>query len=337
MKVDLSCYGEKVAELADRVGDFDLRSPMDVHSWYRVEWEAIAETIGFVQELDVALAAVRMVRDRVAATGAAAVQAFSSWLRAQRPTLEDGEARVQEAVLGQVIAAGRERGELWRVSADPTSLAGGACFGEGPRSRRVFYPDTPAGYFGEGWSGPPPRAESACGWQTPLVLHVGTFPWVYSSRLAGAGPGVRWASGGVQPAVAGLRAMAGMLEPGENLRQDARQVAVIFEHFAAQTAPLVDRLPEYLPGRGKPGQLYRKGGFLYVHQGSLHVVGLDGPRGRIAAPAYNYVLRRFACFFAVRRAALRALLALPSEVQRIAERSTDPCLRAVVEEVIRAG
>jgi hypothetical protein len=58
-----------------------------------------------------------------------------------------------------------------------------------------------------------------------------------------------------------------------------------------------------------------------------------GPRGRVAAPAYNYILRRFACFFAVRRAALRALIALPSDVQRIAESSTDPCLRQHVEEV----
>ena len=124
MKVDLSCYGEKVAELADRVGDFDLRSPMDVHSWYRVEWEAIAETIGFVQELDVALAAVRMVRDRVAATGAAAVQAFSSWLRAQRPTLEDGVSKPTDDVIRRL--KGRPgttvKVYIWRRGMDPALI-----------------------------------------------------------------------------------------------------------------------------------------------------------------------------------------------------------------------
>ncbi|MCY1004448.1 hypothetical protein OV079_02460 [Nannocystis pusilla] len=131
--------------------------------------------------------------------------------------------------------------------------------------------------------------------------------------------------------------MAQLFEPAGNLRQDARQVAAIYEHFAAHTAPLVVRLPVYEPGRAVAGQLYRRAGFLYVHQGSLHLEGLSGPRGRIAAPAYNYILRRFACFFAVRRAALRALIALPSDVQRIAEASSDPCVRQRVEEVARAG
>jgi hypothetical protein len=64
-----------------------------------------------------------------------------------------------------------------------------------------------------------------------------------------------------------------------------------------------------------------------VHQGSLHVAGLDGPRGRIAAPAYNYILRRFASFFAVRRATLRALPNLGPEIQQLAQDAADPCLR----------
>jgi hypothetical protein len=193
------------------------------------------------------------------------------------------------------------------VSVDPTTLAGGACYiGEdGPASElRVFYPDTAAGYFGDGWDGPPPRAESACGWQTPLTLHLGTFPWVYSTRLAGPGPGLRWRSTSSQPALTAFESMAALLDPSDNLRQDARQVAALLLHFDRHTRPLVERLPLYAPGRAKAGQLYRRAGFLYVHQGSLHVAGLDGPRGRIAAPAYNYVLRRFACFFAVRRAML---------------------------------
>jgi hypothetical protein len=239
--------------------------------------------------------------------------------------------------LPSLLARGQASGELWRVAADPTTLAAGACYDDGGQLRRAFYPDTAPGYFGDGWTGPPPRAESACGWTTPLVLHLGTFPWVYSTRIDGPAIGARWASGELQPALTGMRAMASLLEPGGNLRQDARQVAAIYQHFALHTAPLVARLPVYQPGRAEAGKLYRRAGFLYVHQGSLHLAGLMGPRGRIAAPAYNYILRRFACFFAVRRAALRALIALPSDVQRIAESSTDPCLRQHVEEVARAG
>lgn len=337
MTFDLNCYGDGIKSLADLVGDFDLRSPMDVHAWYRVEWQAIAELLGFSQELEATIAPLRVVRDRVSATNQAGLDAFARWLRRQRPGLSDSHARTQEAVLAQLLTAGEERGELWRLSSDPTTLAAGACYDDGGQLRRAFYPDTAPGYFGDGWSGPPPRAESACGWTTPLVLHLGTFPWVYSSRLDGPPIGARWTSVNASPALAGMRAMARLLDPAGNLRQDARQVAAIYEHFAAHTAPLIARLPLYQPGRAVPGQLYRRAGFLYVHQGSLHLEGLSGPRGRIAAPAYNYVLRRFACFFAVRRAALRALIALPSGVQRIAESSTDPCLRRHVEEVARAG
>ena len=337
MSPDITCYGDDIKALADLVGDFDLRSPMDVHAWYRVEWQALAEVLGFSQELEATLAPLRVVRDRVTATNQAGLAAFARWLRTQPAGVSASHARTQEAVLAQLVAAAQASGELWRVAADPTTLAAGACYDDGGQLRRAFYPDTAPGYFGDGWTGPPPRAESACGWTTPLVLHLGTFPWVYSTRIDGPAIGARWASGELQPALTGMRAMASLLEPGGNLRQDARQVAAIYQHFALHTAPLVARLPVYQPGRAEAGKLYRRAGFLYVHQGSLHLAGLMGPRGRIAAPAYNYILRRFACFFAVRRAALRALIALPSDVQRIAESSTDPCLRQHVEEVARAG
>ncbi len=344
MTIDLSCYGDDISRLVDAVPDFELRSAMDVHTWYQGEWKAIAETIGFSHQLAAALPGARAVADRIAATTEAGLVAFQHWARAQRPTITESQARTQQAVLEQLAAAGRERGELWRVTADPTTLAAGACYEDGGRMHRAFHPDTAAGYFGDGWSGPPPQAESACGWNTPLVLHLGTFPWVYSTRLDATGPGLRWigaggaaaAPGTFDPPFAGMRAMASLLVPAINLRQDARQVAQIFDHFRRHTAPLIARLSP-LTGRGEAGRLYvRPSGFLYVHQGSLHVASLVGPRGRIAAPAYNYVLRRFASFFAVRRATLRALSALGPELQRIAATSADPCLRQHVE-VARAS
>ncbi len=350
MRPDLHCYGDGIKALADLVADFDLRSPMDIHAWYRSEWRAIAATIGFTQELEAALAPLRTVPDRIRATQEAGLAAFASWLLAQRGGISEELARTQAVVLGQLIAQGRDRGELWRVTADPTTLASGACYqargsvdrsaagepdGRGVSQVRAFYPDTAAGYFGDGWSGPPPRAESACGWQTPLTLHLGTFPWVYSSRLAGPGPGLLWRSAESRPALAAFEAMTGLLDPVENLRQDARQVAAIARVFLQETRPLVNTVPLFPPGRAKTGALYRRSGFLVVHRGSLHVAGLEGVRGRLAAPAYNFVLRRFACFFAVRRAALRALASLPKAVQLAAEVSADPCLRQAAEGVRR--
>ena len=98
MTFDLNCYGDGIKSLADLVGDFDLRSPMDVHAWYRVEWQAIAELLGFSQELEATIAPLRVVRDRVSATNQAGLDAFARWLRRQRPGLSDSHARTQELV-----------------------------------------------------------------------------------------------------------------------------------------------------------------------------------------------------------------------------------------------
>ena len=335
MNPDLSCYGPTIDGLADLVGDFVLRSSADVQAWYAIQWQALAQLLGFTQQLE-ATPTVRST-DPIGAAQHAGLAAYERSLRDARPAVSDAQARVQLAALQHLAAVGRERGELWRTSIDPTTLPTGACYTEGTQALRAFYPDTAPGYFGEGWDGPRPRAASACGWQTPLVLHLGTFPWVYSSRIDGAGPGMRWVSPTTLAALGGLQIATSLMEPATNLRQDARQVAAILQHFTRHTAPLLARVPVFQPGRAEPGTLYRRNGFLHVHQGSLHVVGLDGPRGRLSALAYNHVLRRFACFFAVRRAALRDLSTLPADLQRIVHNSADPCLRQHAEEVARAG
>jgi hypothetical protein len=334
---DLTCYGDDIDALADVAGDFDLRSPMGVTAWLRREWAAIAEALGFAQQLAAMPTSIPTTDDRIAATNAIGLAAFERSLQARGVNASAEQARVQSAILRQLGTAARRTGELWRIAADPTTLQAGACYSEGGRSLRAFYPDTAPGYFGDGWPGPPPRAESACGWTTPLVLHLGTFPWVYSTRLENIGPGMRWPSLGPNPVLEGLQFVVSMLEPRSNLQQDARQVAAIVRHFSKHTAPLLARVPVYKLGRAVPGGLYRHGGLLHVHQGSLHVAGLDGPRGRVAASAYNYIVRRFAAFFAVRRATLRALPSLGLEVQQLARGSADPCLRQHVQEVARAG
>ncbi len=337
MTVDLRCYGDDIQGAASMLADFDLLSRAEAESWYLREWQVLAEALGFAQQLAAAPRAVLTTADPASAMSLAGLAAFERALRAGRPGVSESQARVQSAAIDALATSGAARGELWRVTIDPTTLTTGACFAEGGRSLRAFYPDTAPGYFGEGWAGPPPRAESACGWETPLVLHLGTFPWVYSSRLGDVGPGMRWTSATAQPALQGLQAMASLMEPAVNLRQDARQVASIYRHFVAHTAPLVAALPGFEAGRPVAGRLYRRSRYLYVHQGSLHVAGLDGPRGHLAAPAYNYILRRFAVFFAARRAAVRALAGLPVDVQRAARSSADPCLRQQAEEAARAS
>ncbi|MEZ4454330.1 MAG: hypothetical protein R3B09_33060 [Nannocystaceae bacterium] len=166
-----------------------------------------------------------------------------------------------------------------------------------------------------------------------MSLYLGTFPWVYSTRLGAGGPGLRWAAGRSRPATIAFAAMASLMEPEMNLRQDARQVAAIAEHFVRVTAPLVRRVPVFSARTRSAGQLYAREGRLYVHQGSLHVAHLEAARGAVRASAYNYILDRLACFFAVRRATLAAVEVLPPAAWEAAARSQDPCLRAHVREV----
>jgi hypothetical protein len=264
---DLSCYGPDIEALADLAGDFDLRSPVDTRTWYRQTWESIAEALGFPQQLTPSSPA-----DAAPASGSrppeAGMAAFMARMRQTRPAVTDRQASTQMTVIEQMTSASRARGELWRVTVDPTTLETGACYEDDSGGlSRAFYPDTTPGYFGDGWPGPPPRAESRCGWETPLVLHFGTFPWVYSSRLDAAGPGLRWISPSLTPAIEGFRVMTSFLQPEANLQQDARQVVTIYRHFAAQTAPLVARVPAQpgarrgrpaLPARGPPARASRE-------------------------------------------------------------------------------
>ena len=324
MTLDLTCYGSDINRLADLVGDFDLLSDTGTALWKGIEWRAIADALGFSQLFGQALEAGRTVTS-------AGLEGFSQLMERRPATLTEAHARAQSTILVELGQTGRERGELWRIQVDPTEVLGGACYDAGATKLRAFEADPSPGYFGDGWPGPRPRAESECGWGTPLVLHLGTFPWVYSGRLAGEGPGLRWAFGERSPAVVGLELMTSFFDPEHNLRQDARQVAAIYASFRAQTAPLLARVPAFRPATATLGALYLRDGQLHVHRGSLHLAGLDGPRGRLSALAYNYCLRRFARFFAVRRATLRALRARP-DLASIAVQSSDLCLVAAAHE-----
>jgi hypothetical protein len=85
MTADLRCYGDDIEAAAELVPDFDLRSPTDVHLWYTREWQAIADVLGFAQQLAAAPRAVPTTPDRIAAMTLAGLTAFEHALRASRP------------------------------------------------------------------------------------------------------------------------------------------------------------------------------------------------------------------------------------------------------------
>jgi hypothetical protein len=241
---------------------------------------------------------------------------------------------VQSAALRQLVAASaRTTGELWRVTADPTTLQAGACY---PRAAARSARSTPTPRPATSATGGPDRRR---GPRAPAGGPRRSCFTSARSRGSTARASRPWAPACAgprrEPRLEGLQIAVSLLEPRTNLQQDARQVATIFHHFITHTAPLIARVPIYQPGRAEPGHLYRRGG-LYVHQGSLHVAGLDGPRGHIAAPAYNYIIRRFAEL--LRRPpgdAPRPPEPRP-EIQQLAKDAADPCLRQHVQEVARA-
>ena len=89
MTPDLSCYGDDIPALADLVGDFDLRSPLDTRAWYTREWEALGELLGFAQPLAAELAARRSASDWITATSEAGLTAFAGWLHRSRGGVVD--------------------------------------------------------------------------------------------------------------------------------------------------------------------------------------------------------------------------------------------------------
>ncbi len=254
--------------------------------------------------------------------------AYTAALRAQRPSVGEAQASVQS----QVLAHCATLESPWHAVLDPTTLASGACFASGDVSERAFYPDTAPGYFSNGHPGPPPRAASTCGWTTPLSLYLGTFPWVYSNRLAGAPGG--WISPSLNPAARAMDIANSLLRPERNLRQDAREVAGIAAHFLAETNRFTAELPS---SPRAAGDVYFAGGLLRAHRASLAIVSFQGPRGGLSAYAYNYCVLRFAAFFAVRKASVIALATLPSEARKLALTSADEVLRHDAERAALGG
>jgi len=194
--------------------------------------------------------------------------------------------------------------------------------------RRVFLADSGPSYF---WD-PAPRLlhyRPRCGQEAPLRLSLGTFPWVYGHRLQAPAPGALWRSFGERlPATLALEIAASLWHPRGNLRQDARQVVSHWRHWRATTRELVAALPESNDNPPATKCLVRSGQLLEACEGQGELVGLNGPRGFICADAYNFIQRRFAAFFAMRRALVRARKRkLPSELRSLLNANPDPCLR----------
>ncbi len=358
----LDCYGAEIDALGDLAGDFDYLSTVEREAWIAHQWTELAEAMGWSEELAEAFDRIRYSRLGMAQSTAIALAAFRSVAqRDQESQANADRARVREQAL--MTLAGRS-GHVWRVEVDAASLPSGVCSGasapkrplrvgrpvsapskpvdpsarstsaastsggrEQLKPQRVFLADVGPSYF---WD-PAPRVlhyRPGCGQQAPLRLSLGTFPWVYGHRLQAPAPGALWRSFGERlPAALGLEIAASLWHPRGNLRQDGREVVSHWRHWRSTTSELVAAIPESSDDPLSSGCLARSGHVLETCKGQGQLVGLNGPRGFICADAYNFIHRRFAAFFAMRRALLRAQKKLSRELRALVDANPDPCLR----------
>ena len=326
----LTCYDDSLPAVATLAGDFDAASPAETLRWLRAQWTTVAAALFWAADLE------RAELDKISDTGrleAAALAAFDRWLlrrHAARP-----ERRYERVPTGQITARARARHQVlesiarmypttrnrWRTDVMSTSLPEDACYdptgavgqdanvimlramglrADTAQRQRAFRADVAPSYFGSKHTVRPVRCEY------PVVLSLGTYPYVYGSSLGAEPPGLTWATGRPwQPAHIALQIATRFWMPTANLTQDARVVAEQYKHFRKTTARYVDAVPTSSPTRRVFTRVYRSGPLL-GSSGSLRFARVNGPRGGALGRGVQ-----------LRHAPLRVVLRGPSRVLAI--------------------
>jgi hypothetical protein len=336
----MECYGGDIEELADVVVDFDAMSPEETMRWNLGEWTSIAQTLGFDRELAEAAAAIRGTRLGLIGLHSAALAAFERWSSTPRRPLSSAlspVSRVARAKVRHEVLLGLAHlrpARLWAIDEPADRLRAAACFARGSAtevSGRAFLVDAAANFFHADRTGERQANTTACGWQTPVLLSLGTFPWVYGSKLHRTAAGLDWdASAPWNPATVAMRLSTSLWQPLGNFQQDALQVVQCYRHYVRTAELALAQVPAW-PGR-HPGGLTRRGLLLQAQHGCLDVLGANSPLGYLSAAAHNFIIRRFAAFFSVRRAYVRAAANFPTELRRAIADNPDPCLRRVLAD-----
>lgn len=339
-----TCYGPDIDALADVDGGLRDVSSDGVDEFMLRQWNDVARTLGFLFPLTTVTRGLRTRAGGLLGLQSVALAAFEQWLR-ERPRalaaeIPDG-VRVARAQARHEILLGyaeKKPDLLWYLEEPASSLVGGGCFDKGSAatlSGRAFADDNAPGYFRDGTGGTP---QGTCGWAGSVKVSIGTFPWTYGSRLHRTPPGLDWESAGAwTPSVIGMRLCASLWLPGGNLRQDARQVVLNYRKFQYTTDSALRKLPLYDAKTAVPGALYRRGLLLHAEQVSLETHTLESHHGPLAANAYNYCIRRFAAFFAMRRSLLARVEKLTPDLIGTLAGNDDPCLQPYQQPGLRVN
>lgn len=314
----LDCYGDEIVTLADLAGSFDPASKTSTDTWWVGEWEKVARRLGWSQTLEKAVVAAKQSQGDIVGLRSAPHNAFNQWFSAREAVfIGDWDDSLVARVRHEAVLAFRNRPNTWMAVAPSWDTPYGAC----ASGVRAFASTQRPSYFRAG-EGATPRGPG-CVWEGQVRLCFGAFPYV-SGRMGVVADGLTWT--GVKnwrPAQEAMRICSEFWEPAGNARQDAREVVKHWAEFRTATASVVDGLPETPTSPGAP---YRMGLRVAVHLGSEESLVFPGPRGPLAASAYNYVVERYAAFFACRRSILENFSSLSGAVQNSLRANPDPCV-----------
>ena len=325
----LDCYGSHVGALAALGGTFNPTDWPSLSAWWLRQWSLMAERMGWGVEF---ARAVSTAGGDKGALAVAPVAAFREWHKRRAPQFAvagSWDKNQLARVRYDVVQALRERAGTWVIDAPSYELPYNACAG----AVRVLLSSARPAYFDDGLDDPTPRGHT-CEWSGNVRIYFGTWPWCHG-RLDPFADGLAWTfSDTADAATLALRTAANCFEPQQNARIDARVVDEHWTRFRKRTDPAILTLP--LSPQG-PGSIYRDGLLLRVHLGKPELTVLTGARGPIGVAAYNYVVERFAAFWACRRAVLARYHQLDDSIRLSLQKNTDPCVREVAKPKPQIG
>lgn len=318
----LDCYGKDAPALSAISGSFDPTNDVDALTWWLGQWERIAERMGWRSDFVAAVTEANESPDTTLRS--APLVGFQRWHKARSESLavagpwnRNELGRAQYAVVRSL----REQPGIWRLSAASFSLPGGACTGR----FRVLPSAARPTYFDEGLPDATPRG--SCEWSGEVRVYFGTWPW-FAGRLEPVADGLTWPWRARNSAASlALKTAGQCFEPQFNATVDARDVQAHWQRFTDLTAPVLASLPTT---GAIPGALYRDGYRIRAHLGSTRSRYLNGPRGPISLDAYNFVVERFAAFWACREAIIRNAHRLP-KIRSTLAKNPDPCVHRTIK------
>lgn len=321
----LECYGDEIVMLADLAGRFDAADKDSTEGWWLDQWSRVARRLGWSQSLDAKVSLAKQTGGGFIGVRNAPLAAFREWHKDRPPVMVGPwDSTTLSRVRHECVQTIRNTPNVWMAETPAYALPFRAC----ANKQRAFAATESPSYFRRG-EGVTPRGPD-CEWEGAVRISFGTWPYV-TGRLGRVADGLTWLSSDEwTPAVLAMQTCSELWEPAGNANQDARLVVQHWAEFRSATAALIDAMPEEPRRAGDP---YRLGYRVAVHLGSEDATVLVGPRGPLSVGAYNYVVERFAAFFACRRSILESFTALPANVQQLLRSNPDPCLEPFLAPV----